>query len=179
MAIANAVNNNPQGRSNIYLSACLPELTVVNNVTGNGTYYICKFNTLNFNSHHAYNPATGVWLCPADGYYQAQLNIQSDFNDGRIYTLQGIIATTFNGGSPLIVTSSYAQPQTTNFTDEPFTLTAISPPLKMLAGFDTVQFNLWADGGFPDEKNVMIMQDFSYEGINADSLSIEIIRLGT
>jgi hypothetical protein len=178
MTTNNAVNNNPQGKSNVYLSACLPQLTVVDNVTGNGTYFICKFTTINFNSSHAYNSTTGIWSCPDDGVYQAQLNIQSQFHDQRIYSLQGIFSLSFGGGSPLAVAGSYEQTQTTTFTDQPFTLTTFSPPLKMLAGFDNLQVNLFADGGFPQQQNVTIMQDYFYNAANANALSIEIVRLG-
>lgn len=177
MAINNAVNNNPQGKSNVYLSACLPELTVINNVTGTGNYYTCTFNTVNFNSYNAYNSSTGIWECPLDGYYQAQLNIQAQFNDIGTRTLQGIIVASFGGGSPLIITTSYAQSYPSNSTDQPFTLIGISPPLKMLAGFDRVHFELWGEGGNGDNE-LTISQTINNSGMNADAISVEILRLG-
>lgn len=177
MTTNNAVNNEPQGRSNVYFSACLPALTVVDNVTGTGAYFTCKFTRINFNSHGAYNSTNGIWSCPVNGYYQMQLNIQAQFNDIGIKTLQGIMDATYGGGTPLIITTSYAQSYPSNSTDQPFTLMGISPPLKMLAGFDRAQFQLFGNDG--NGNNALnISQTINTAGINTDAISIEILRLG-
>lgn len=69
---------------------CFPSAQMVNNLTGDGTFIIPLCDSVQYDIGSGYNPATGIYTCPEDGYYLTTGQI-SWSNLGAIHTRGQII----------------------------------------------------------------------------------------
>lgn len=177
MSTNNAVNNLPQGRNNAYVSVSLTPENVLTNVTGDGTYYTLVFPNVYFNSYSSYNPANGLFTCNTKGYYQVQMNLNCMYNNTSVFSLIGLIHVRSQGTNYTFGSSS-GQFQTTTFTQQPFTLTSISPPLLMLPEADTIYFQILGNSNDEDYKTASISASQNLFNVFYVTCIIEILRLG-
>lgn len=71
--------------------------TLTDNVTGDGTQYVVKFDNIRYNTGSGYNITTGVFTAPLTGIYQFNCNLWTSTNTGMDLATSYVISFSING----------------------------------------------------------------------------------